>query len=352
MDRREFLKSTGAAAAATTVAATATAAAEATPAAPIAGKGLQQLRLAVAADDGFAGPADWAHRLARSIAELSGGRLHVTPTFGVTDAAAAVRAGDADLCFDAVGNLLDAHRGFAYFAGLPGDQGLDPRRLQAWIAVGGGDALWDDLAGDIGLKPLLAAHTGSQSLMLATASISSMASLAGVKAHVAGLARDVARGLGMDVVSLPPGELAPAMQQGAVQVAECGGAIASYALGLPAVAPYAAGTSINRNGTAMYLGVRRDLWDSIAPGDQALLASAASSEFQLSLAEEEAHRRLLYPEPPADRVWPIAADLAHAIENVAAAVVAHAAGTDARSRRIADSYAAFTRASGGADAYA
>lgn len=351
MDRREFLKSTGAAAAATTVAATATTA-EATPSAPSASKGLQQLRLAVACEDGFAGPADWAHRLARSIGQLSAGRLQITPTFGVADAAAAVRAGDADLCFDTVSGLLDAHRGFAYFAGLPGDHGLAPQHLHAWITVGGGDALWDDLAGDIGLKPLLAAHTGSKSLMLATGPVSSMAALAGLKAQVGGLARDVARGLGMDVVSLPAGQLAPAMQQGEAQVAECGGAIASYALGLPAVAPYSAGTSISQNGTSMYLGVRRDLWDSITPSEQALLASAASSEFQLSLAEEEAHRRLLYPEPAAGRVWSIAADLAHAIERVAAAVVAHTAGADAKSRRIADSYAAFKRAAGEAEAYA
>ena len=95
MDRRGFLKSTGAAAAATAVAATTTAAAETAPAKPAVSRGLRELRLAVVHDDGFAGPADWAHRLARSITELSGGRWRVTPAFGMRDASAAVRAGDA-----------------------------------------------------------------------------------------------------------------------------------------------------------------------------------------------------------------------------------------------------------------
>ena len=351
MDRRGFLKSTGAAAA-TAVAATGAAVAETAPAKPAVGKGLRELRLAVSHDDGFAGPADWAHRLARSVGALSGGRLSVTPVFGVSNTSAAIRAGDADICFDTVDHLVDVHRGFAYFAGLPGGHGISPQHLQAWISVGGGEALWDDLAGEAGLKPLLAAHTGSQSLMLATERPQSMQALAGRTIHVEGLARDVARGLGLDVVSLPAGQLADAMQRGEVHVAERGGAIVSYALGLPPVASYSAGTSINQNGSAMFLGVNRTLWDSLGDSDRALIAGAASSEYRTSLAEEDAHRHMLYPTPSADRVWPITADLAHAIERVAAAVVAHAAGTDAKSRRIAESYAAYRRAAIGEDANA
>lgn len=352
MDRREFLKSTSAAAAATAVAATGTVA-EATTSSPSAVVGnARELRLAIAGNDGVAGMADWAHRLARSIDELSCGRLRVTPTFGIADVAAAVRGGDADLCFDTANGLLDVHRGIAYFAGLPGDQGLTPRELQTWIAVGGGQGLWDDLAADAGLKPLLAAHTGARTLMLATSRIDAMGALSGLRAHVDGLGRDVARGLGMDVVALAPAQLASAMHEGSLQVAEFGGAIASYALGLPATASYWTGTSINQNGTAMVLGISRALWESLGAAEQAMLASAASSEYHLSLAEEDAHRHLLYPAPAADRVWPIAAELTHAIQRVAAAVVAHTAGTDARSRRIADSYAAFKRSTGAADAYA
>lgn len=347
MDRRGFLKSSGAAAAA--VAASGTAVADSAPAAPAVSKGLKELRLAVSYSDSVAGPADWAHRLARSVAELSGGRCRLVPTFGLKDASAAVRAGDADLCFDNVNALLNVHPGFAYFAGLPGDHGLAARDLQTWIAVGGGEALWDDLAGQVGLKPLLAAHTGSQPLMLATGRIESMHGLAGHKIHVDGLARDVARGLGLNVVAVPSGQLASAMQRGEVHIVECGGAIVSYALGLPSVAPYSAGASLNRNGTAMFLGVGRSLWDSLGAGERALLAHAASGEYQMSLAEEEAHRHLLYPAPRAERAWPIAAELEYAVQRVAAAVVAHAAGTDYRSRRIADSYTAYRRAAlGGA----
>jgi TRAP-type mannitol/chloroaromatic compound transport system substrate-binding protein len=257
-----------------------------------------------------------------------------------------VHAGAADLYF---GSAPDGQRGLAFFAGLPGDRGMHPRHLQTWISVGGGQALWDDLAGELGMKPLLAAHTGSRSYLLATERVDTMSALAGRKAQLHGLARDVGRGLGLEPVSLPPEQLADSMQRGDVLAAECGGAIASYALGLPSVARFSAGTSINRHGTALFLGVRRSLWDSLGANERAMFSTAAAGEFQLSLAEETSHRHLLQPEAPIERTWPIAGELAHAIRRVADAVVAHAAGADPTTRRISDSYTAFRHAAVGAD---
>ena len=231
--------------------------------------------------------------------QATGGRMSFVPSFEVADGLAAVRAGEADLYFASAHDHVEAHRGFAYFAGLPGDRGLSPQHLQTWISLGGGQALWDELAGDLGIKPLLAAHTGSRSYLLANARIDSMAALAGRKAHVAGLARDVARGLGLEPVSIAPGQLAGALQRGEILAAECGGAITGYALGLHAAAPYWAGTSIHRNGTALSLAIRRDLWERLPDSEQAALTAAAAAEYQLSLAEEEAHRHMLFPEPPA-----------------------------------------------------
>ena len=338
MDRREFLKSTAAAAAGVT---TATAAAETALAAPALSQGRQQLRLAMPWADAVAGPADQAHRLCQRINQATGGRLSFVPSFDVADGLAAMRAGEAELYFSSAHDHVEAHRGFAYFAGLPGDRGISPLHLQTWISLGGGQALWDELAADLGIKPLLAAHTGSHSYLLANEHIDSMATLAGRKAHVAGLARDVARGLGLEAVSIAPGQLSGALRRGEILAAECGGAITSYALGLSAAAAYWAGTSINRNGTALSLAIRRDLWERLPDSEQAALTAAAAVEYQLSLAEEVAHRHMLFPEPPAARTWPLAAELSHAIHRVADAVVAHAAGADAQARRINDSYAAF-----------
>ena len=358
MDRREFLKTTGAAAAAAsaaTVVAEAAAQAEPTktppassapvktaPPAPTILKRTQELRLAMPWPHSTSGLADQAHRLGQRIAAMSEGRYRIVLVPGAGNGLAAVRAGDADLYHASEHNHLDDHRGLAYFAGLPGDCGIAPQHMQAWMLVGGGQALWDDLAGEFGVKALLAGHTGARSCFVATRRIETMSALAGEKACVRGLARDVTRGLGLEPVAVSGADLVAAMARGDILAAEWGGAIASHSLGLHTVASFSAGTSINRHGTALSLGMRRAFWDGLGAGGQAMFAAAAA-ELQLALAEEDAHRNLLWPQPSAAQTWPLAGELAHAIRRVADAVVAHAAGSDARARRINASYESFRR---------
>jgi len=72
-------------------------------------------------------------------------------------------------------------------------------------------------------------------------------------------------------------------------------------------------------------------------------------EYELSLAEEEAHRSFLYPQPAADRTWPVRRELLRTIGRVSDAVVSHVAASDPCAQRINASYAAFCRASGRPD---
>ena len=113
--------------------------------------------------DGVAGPADQAHRLCRRIATMSDGRIRVVPSFAIADGLAAVRAGDADLYFASEHDSRRASRLRLLRRPARRSRPGSPQHLQAWVAVGGGQALWDELAGDVGIKPLLAAHTGSRS---------------------------------------------------------------------------------------------------------------------------------------------------------------------------------------------
>jgi TRAP-type mannitol/chloroaromatic compound transport system substrate-binding protein len=349
MDRRAFLKTTGAAAAAATTASAATAgAARQTPhtskvAAPAVAKGLRALRLAMAWPDGVSGPADQAHRLAQRITAMSGGRYRLDLVPGAGDGLAAVRADEADLYYGSEHDHLDAHRALAFFAGLPGDRGVAARHLTAWILVGGGQSLWDELAGDFGIKALLAGHSGDRACFLATRRIETMSELAGEKVSVRGLARDVVRGFGLEPADIAAGDVADALARGDILAAEWGGALTSHSLGITAAAPFAVGTSLNRHGSALSLGMRRGLWDGLGAADQAIFTAAAAAELQLALAEDEAHHRLLLPDPPADRIWPLAHELHRAICRVADAVVAHVAASDAHAQRINAGYTVFRR---------
>ncbi len=351
MDRRAFLRTTGAAAAAATTAGVA--AAEPTArapevAAPAVIKGLRQLRLAIASPDAVAGPADQARRLAQRIATMSEGRYGFDIVSGAASGFAAVRAGDADLYHGSEHDHLDQHRALAYFAGLPGDRGIVARHLTAWMLVGGGETLWDHLAGDFGIKAMLAGHSGERAAFLATRRIAAMSELAGETVAVTGLARDVVRGFGLEPAAIAAGDVAGAMTRGEVLAAELGGALTSHALGVTMAAPYRVGTSINRHGSALSLGMSRTFWDNLGPTDQAIFSAAAAAELQLALAEDEAHRRLLAPDT--DRTWPLAPELHRTICRVADAVVAHVAASDPPAQRINAAYIGFRRLVRGDDA--
>ena len=350
MDRREFLKSTDAAAAAATAATTAVAQSSAAPstpegvAAPSLATGLKELRLATSWPDAASGPVDQAGRLGQRLTAMSGGRYRIALLPGIDKGLAAVRAGEADLYYASEHDHLEAHRALAYFSGLPGDRGIAARHLSAWMLVGGGQQLWDDLTAELGVKAMLAGHTGERPCFLAARGGGGISELAGEKVVVPGLARDVVRGFGLEPVALPPSEIADALASGKILAAECGGAIASHALGLLRVASHSVGASVNRHGSAVALGLRRPLWSSLSASDRALFAAAAAAEYELALAEEEAHRRFLYPEPGADKTWPQAHELSRTISRVADAVVAHVAASDLHAQRINASYVAFRRA--------
>jgi len=353
MDRRSFLKTTSAAAAAATTATAATAEIleKTTPnPAPAVAKGVKELRFAMPWSDGVTGFADQARRLAQRIEAMSEGRYRFTFAHGVANGLSAVQRGEADLYHGSEHDHLHAHRAFAFFAGLPGDRGIAPQHLLSWILVGGGQTLWDDLAGDFNVKAMVAGHTGANAHFLATRRVHTMNELAGEKVSVMGLARDVVHGLGLDPVAVGATDVAGALSRGEILAAEWGGAIASHSLGLTAAAPYAVGTSVNRHGAALSLGIRRSLWDGFSDADQAIFTAAAAAELQLALAEEETHRKLLYPDATADKTWPLAPDLERAISRVSDAVVAHVAASDAQAQRINASYVAFRRIALGYDA--
>jgi TRAP-type mannitol/chloroaromatic compound transport system substrate-binding protein len=356
MDRRAFLKSTGAAAAAATTASTASAVADEDKphrgevAAPAVATGRRELRLVMAWPDSVSGPADQAHRLAQRIAAMSDGRYRIIVTPDAANGFATVRAGDADLFHGSEHDHLDQHRALAYFAGLPGDRGVGARHLTTWMLVGGGQSLWDELAGDFGIKAMLAGHSGDQSRFLATRPIEAMSELAGAKVSVTGLACDVVRGFGLEPATVGAANLSEALTSGDILAAEWGGALTSHSLGLTTAAPFAVGTSINRHGSALSLGMRRALWESLGPADQAIFSAAAAAELQLALAEDEAHRRLLAPPAPAERTWPLAQELHRVICRVADAVVAQVAASDSHAQRINAGYTVFRRVVLGEDA--
>ena len=332
MDRRDFLKTTSAAAVAAP--ASAVAASEVQVAAPAILSGSRQLTLSSSSKDL---PGSGADRLARRIETATDGRYRIDQL---------ANAGtDADLTYGNAWRHAGLHRAFAFFAGLPFSQEPRCTCLQTWLAVGGGAMLWDELAAELGFKPLVPDIPGP-----APASGPPRAwhqpDLASARPHVEGLAGDVLRDLGAVPTTLAPENLRAALADGQLQAAEWLGPLAAAAPDLQPLAQRLYQPGFNRNGLLLSLSVKKPLWDGMSAADRAIFEACAAQEYHLSLTDAAAHA-LIASQVEAPSKWPVRlawpSRLAEALDRAAAEVVERIAATDAASRRIHDSYRAFRR---------
>lgn len=331
MDRRDFLRTTGAAAVAAGAASRASAANAECPAAPAIHTGARRLLLAPAWPAGL--PGCDATRLGRRIEAATERRLHIE---------VAPPGADPDLSL--AGASHPGHPAFAFFAGLPGAQGLDASLAYAWLAFGGGQMLWDELAAGFDFKPLVAGHTGASDGVWSSTRLDHTADLSGLTLHVSGLAGAVVRALGATPVELAPDGVRTALAHGRIAAVEWLGPLAAVAPDLAPLAERLYAPGVNRAGLMLSLNVRKALWDGLNAADQTILESCAAQEHQLSLAEGRIHA-LVARQIAATSKWPVrlafAPEVAAALEQAAAGVVEDIAGIDAQSRRVHDSYQAF-----------
>ncbi len=109
----------------------------------------------------FPGLGISAQRLAQRITDISDGAL-VTEYFaagervGAFDVFDEVAAGNSQAYIGAEYYWLGKHPGYGYFTAVP--FGMTATEWNAWIKFAGGQELWDELAGEFGLKGLPAAR--------------------------------------------------------------------------------------------------------------------------------------------------------------------------------------------------
>lgn len=337
MDRRDFLKVGGAAAVTAGSAGAATA-----QSAPVILPGASELRLASPGLPDV--PGFGPDRLARRLELATGGRYRVV---------AEADAGIADLVFADVDRQRDRHPAFAVFAGLPLGQGLDTAAHQTWLAVGGGQMLWDDLAAQFGFKPLVAGHTGPSSGLWAARRLEAAADLTGARLHVDGLAADVVRALGATPLLVAIDDLRAGLGEGRIDAAEL---LAPLCLTTPDLQPLAErlySPGLNAGGRVLSLDVRNEVWDRLGAADQAIFEACAAEAYQLALMEARAHE-MMAAQVALTSKWPVRSALGHelsaALERTAGEILADVAGRDREAQRIHDSYLAFRAMLGDAPA--
>ncbi len=263
--------------------------------APAIAQGIRQLKMVTDWPEGTPGLHSSAVRFAQTIGAATGGRIkiEVFPAGALVRAFEtfdAVGAGVADMYHSFEGYFEKKSPAFHFFSAVP--FGFTANELLAWVRYGGGQELWDALSGQFNVKPLLGCSTGCQMGGWFTREVNSPGDYKGLRYRMAGPGAEVLRRLGAVVVTLPGGEIMPALKSGAIDASEWIGPWLDMALGLHKAVGYYYYPGFHEPGSGFSVGINKSVWESFDASDRRLVETVAASEYARSLAEFNANNAL------------------------------------------------------------
>jgi TRAP-type mannitol/chloroaromatic compound transport system substrate-binding protein len=318
--------------------------------APAIGQGVRELKMVTTWPKNLPGLQSSAERVARSITALSGERLQVkvfsagelVPAFESFDA---VSSGLAEMYHSSEITWHGKSPAFSYFCNVP--FGLTATETNAWIRIGGGQALWDELSAGFGLKPFLCGNTGPQMGGWFIKEMTSVAAFKGLRYRMPGPGGEVLRRLDAAVINLPGGEIIPALRSGAIDASEFAGPWIDMALGLHKAAPYYYYPGFHEPGAAYSLVLNKKLWDSLNASERGIIATAAAAENDYSLAEVIANNAAaieILARDPEIKIRKFDDSILEALGKVSGEVLAETARKDDLTRRVYESWMKFRMA--------
>jgi len=260
-------------------------------AAPAISRGLMEWRMVTSWPKGLPGLGAGAERLAANITAMSGGRLTVKvyaagELVPALECLGAVANGTAQLGHDASYYHTGKSEGCPFFTTFP--FGFTTAELDAWVKYGNGQKLWDELYAPFGVRAFHAGSTGTQMLGWFKKEIRSLDDLKGLKFRAPGHQGRVLQKLGVTPVTLPGGEIFPALQSGAIDAAEWIGPYNDLALGFYQVCRYYYSHGYHEPGPNLQLTINEKAWQSLTPDLQAIVRTAADAATRDMLAEYNA----------------------------------------------------------------
>lgn len=305
------------------------------------------LTLVTAWPPNFPGLGSTAARFAERVTTMSGGSLQIrllaagelVPAFEIFDA---VEGGTADLYHGAAYYWQGKHPAYAFFTSLPfGPTALE---YQAWLAHGGGQALWDEVGSQFGLKHLCVGDTGVQMSGWYRQRLESLDHLRGLKIRFPGFAGRVLQRLGAVVVNLAAAEVVPALASGALDGSDWVAPWPDRAMGLQRVASHYYYPGWQEPSGLLDLGISLRVWEELSAAERAILTNAAQAETLATLAEYQARNAealaaLLAEGGVELHHWP--EEMLARFAEVAREVVAETADADPLAGRVRDSLRTF-----------
>jgi TRAP-type mannitol/chloroaromatic compound transport system substrate-binding protein len=239
----------------------------------------------------FPGLGTGAQRFAKRLGDVSDGRIQVTyyaagERVGAFDSFDEVASGNAQAYHAADYYWKGKHQGWNYFTAVP--FGLSYVEMTAWISWMGGQELWDELAGEFGLKCLACGNTGVQWGGWFNKEINSADDLKGLKMRIPGLGGDVMAKLGASPVSLPGGQIYENLVSGAIEATEWVGPWNDEAMKFYEATKYYYYPGMHEPASQLAAGFNASFWGSLSESDQNLIKAVAQAENDNIMAEYNA----------------------------------------------------------------
>lgn len=319
---------------------------------PAIAKGTRELRLAMSWPKNFPGLATAPQRFAKRFEIATEGRYKIrvlgapNKLYHPLKCLDALQQGTVHMYHSSEYYYTGKSKAYAFFTTVP--FGLTAAEMDGWLHFGGGQKLWDELAGQFGVKPFACGQTGSQMGGWAKKPLKTLDDFKGLRFRIPGLGGDVLRELGAAPVALAGTDIMPALSANRIDAAEWVSPYNDLAFGFHKITKHYHYPGFHEPGPTLCLGVSRSLYDGMTKQDQAILEACAVAENNLDLAEYMANNaRALNILVKKHKVQLHEfSDEFYKAASVAAKDVVAAAGTgDDLSKRIYESYSKFRKLS-------
>ena len=158
--------------------------------------------------------------------------------------------------------------------------GWSSQEVLGWIYYGGGQELFDEMMGKLGLNlvSFFNSPMPAQPLGWFKEHITDAGQMSGLKYRTVGLAADVLLEMGMSVVQLPGGEIQPAMKSGLIDAAEFNNPTSDRDFGMQDVSKHYHLASFHQSQEFFEVTFNKKKYDGLADEQKAILKYASEAE--------------------------------------------------------------------------
>lgn len=239
-----------------------------------------------------------------------------------------VMKGDLDGYFNLEYHWKPHSAAFGMFGGaMP--MGLTADEHSAWIYHGGGQALWDELSGKFGIKPLIAGNIGLQMIGWFNKEINSPADVEGTIMHMPGWAGSIMRDFGATTQDFPNSALLEGLRDGRLAAVEKASPWIDLGYRFYEGAKYYYTSPFHEPCGVLALGMNQAAWDSMSANQQRIVGEICMAHNAYSMAESKMQNarafrimtqdhgveRRYFPEEMMLRIGEFAGELLRSIES-------------------------------------